>query len=130
MRQARTAKRLTQVELAEAIGVSRVHLTHVENGRGGLALDKLSLLAKETGTTVAWLIGENGPPDPADAELLEAFHAMDDEQKTALLTVAKMAKSVAHREPVKEIDEPGERPKRRAVGCDVPVVRMPRRQGG
>jgi transcriptional regulator with XRE-family HTH domain len=89
IRQARIEKGLTQVDLAAAIGVSRAHLTNVEGGNGGLALDKLSILARETGTTVAWLIGEVAPFDQPRTDLLAAYDAMNDEQRRALLTVAK-----------------------------------------
>ena len=89
IRQARVDKHLTQVDLASAIGVSRAHLTNVEGGNGGLALDKLSRLARETGTTVAWLIGETGHLDQQRADLLQAFDSMTDEQRHALLTMAK-----------------------------------------
>jgi transcriptional regulator with XRE-family HTH domain len=93
IRKARKDKGLTQVELAAAMGVSRAHLTNVEGGNGGLALDKLSVLARETGTTVAWLIGEGAslPTDQARADLLAAYEAMDAEQRRALLIMAKAA---------------------------------------
>lgn len=77
IRQARLAKGLTQVELAVAIGVSRAHLTNAERGKVGLALDKLSSTASETGTTVGWLIGEASPADPEEAQLLTAFRALE-----------------------------------------------------
>jgi transcriptional regulator with XRE-family HTH domain len=113
IRSARIAKDLTQVDLAAAIGVSRAHLTNVEGGNGGLALDKLSILAGETGTTVAWLIGEAPladstvvPLDPLRAELLANYDTMNAERRRALLAVSKALKpdekadEVATPEPV------------------------------
>jgi transcriptional regulator with XRE-family HTH domain len=87
IRLARTTKGLTQVDLAAAIGVSRAHLTNVEGGNGGLALDKLSALARETGTTVAWLIGEAGPVDQAEAELTAAFRSLDQRDRETALRI-------------------------------------------
>jgi transcriptional regulator with XRE-family HTH domain len=111
------AKGLTQVELAAAIGVSRAHLTNVEGGNGGLALDKLSILARETGTKVAWLIGEVGSFDQPRLDLLAAYDAMDEEQRRALVT---MAKAVARRE-APEPQAPAPRPKPRPAACVIPV---------
>lgn len=88
IRQARQIKHLTQVELAVAIGVSRAHLTNAEGGNGGLALDKLILVAAETGTTVGWLIGESGPVDPLEAELLTVFRAIVRRDRESLVRIA------------------------------------------
>lgn len=89
IRQGRLAKGLTQVELAVAIGVSRAHLTNAERGKVGLALDKLSIAASETGTTVAWLIGEAGPVDQGEVALLTAFKALDQRDRETLIRVAQ-----------------------------------------
>ena len=111
---------MTQVDLAAAIGVSRAHLTNVEGGNGALALDKLSILARETGVTVAWLIGEGDPTDRARADLLAAFDMLNEEQRHALITMAKV---LARRE---QADEPASPPrhKRRAIGCVASVARL------
>jgi transcriptional regulator with XRE-family HTH domain len=93
IRQARTAKDMTQVELAVAIDVSRAHLTNVEGGNGGLALSKLSLLAKETGTTVAWLIGEAGPVDHEEVLLLAAFRSLDQRDRVIARRIVQSMKN-------------------------------------
>lgn len=93
IREVRNAKDLTQVELAAAIGVSRAHLTNVEGGNGGLALDKLSLLATETGTTVAWLIGEAGPADESEVALLAAFRPLDQRDREAAVRIVQSLRS-------------------------------------
>jgi transcriptional regulator with XRE-family HTH domain len=87
IRRARLDKGLTQVELAGAIGISRSHLTNAEGGNNGLGLDKLLLLARELGTTVAWLIGEAGPSDPQEMMLLAVFRSMSKERRRALIEV-------------------------------------------
>ncbi len=87
IRRARLDKGFTQVELAAAIGISRSHLTNAERGNNGLGLDKLSLLARELGTTIAWLIGETGPSDPDEMKLLAVFRSMSEERRHALVEV-------------------------------------------
>ena len=112
IRDARIRKGLTQADLAAAIGVSRAHLTNVEGGNGGLALDKLSILAREIGATVAWLICEvqdSSSPSDTKRELLALVDAMNEEQRRALLSVAKIMKP-------DEKPPPDQRPKRRANG--------------
>lgn len=109
IRQARSAKDLTQVELAAAIGVSRAHLTNVEGGNGGLALDKLSLLATETGTTVAWLIGEAGPVDESEVALLAAFRPLDQRDREAAVRIVKSLRSGEDPNPAAPPPQPKER---------------------
>jgi transcriptional regulator with XRE-family HTH domain len=92
IKQARDAKDLTQVELAVAIGVSRAHLTNAENGKVGLSLDKLSGVATETGTTVAWLIGEVGPIDPLEAEISAIIRVIDQRDRESLVRIARTFK--------------------------------------
>ena len=87
IRQARITAGLTQVELAAAVGVS--HLTNVEGGNGGLALAKLSILATETGTTVAWLIGEAGPEDQAEVALLTVYKTLNQRDRETLIRIAQ-----------------------------------------
>lgn len=40
---------LTQQDLSNATGISRPHITHIENGTKNAKLDKLDLLFKATG---------------------------------------------------------------------------------
>ena len=109
IRAARTEKGLTQADLAAAIGVTRSHLTNVEGGNDALSLDKLSILARETETTVAWLIGETKYFDQPRADLLAAYDAMNEEQRHALLTMVKV---MMRRENTEEATS-GPSPKRR-----------------
>jgi transcriptional regulator with XRE-family HTH domain len=116
IRQARLEKGLTQVELAVAIGVSRAHLTNAERGKGGLALDKLSILASETGTTVAWLIGETSDvTDPIRAELLAAFDALADQRDKE--TAVRLIRSLLR-------DPPAAPATTHPKGTDPPPFRM------
>lgn len=84
----RQAKGMNQVELATAIGVSRPHLTKVENGQDSLSLAKLSVLAAEMETTVGWLIGEIVIDNPASATLLRIFSELDSDDQRAILRIA------------------------------------------
>lgn len=88
IRRVRVERKMTQVDLASAIGVSRSHLTNAERGKGGLALDKLSALAKETGTSVAWLIGEDASADQART-LLTIFEALGRQDRDTLIRIAQ-----------------------------------------
>jgi transcriptional regulator with XRE-family HTH domain len=104
IRRARSNQRLTQAGLAAAIGVTRSHLTNVENGKDSLALDKLAALATETNTTVAWLIGEDRPPnDPRLQEIFVAFRATDEQGRDMLLRLARsLRRDLAPESPAAE----------------------------
>jgi transcriptional regulator with XRE-family HTH domain len=121
IRQVRKAQGLTQVDLSAAIGVTRSHLTNVERGSSGLGLDKLSLLAAETGTTVGWLIGESQPLDRLKSDLLDAFDALDQRDREALLRIAQ---GLQHRDVPSDVNTQPRR--RRAAGCSMPVIRLRR----
>lgn len=92
IRLARKRKGLTQADLAAGVGVTRSHLTNVEGGNDSLSLEKLSILASETGTTVAWLIGEGGPDDPLEVDLLAAFRGIDQRDRESLVRIAQSFK--------------------------------------
>lgn len=91
MRAGRDGRRMTQAALAAALDVVRSHVTNVENGKDKLSLEKLEIVASETNTTVAWLIGEDilPKPGPGHADLIAAYNALDEEHRHALLTMAK-----------------------------------------
>jgi transcriptional regulator with XRE-family HTH domain len=93
IRRARLMRGLTQVALATAIGVTRAHLTNVENGKDGLAIEKLAATAEELGTTVSWLLGEATPNDDLSSGrhrvLIRAFDAMNPDQQRAFLLMAE-----------------------------------------
>jgi transcriptional regulator with XRE-family HTH domain len=59
---ARKASGLTQVQLAETLGIAQQTLAHYEMGRLRVAVALLPSLAKALGVTVEELMGEETPP--------------------------------------------------------------------
>ncbi|OPZ61816.1 MAG: HTH-type transcriptional regulator Xre [Synergistetes bacterium ADurb.Bin520] len=52
----RAAQNLTAQQLADMMGVSRPHITQVENGRRGLSVDLVQALEEATGVNTNWLL--------------------------------------------------------------------------
>lgn len=93
IREARKKADLTQMELAVAIDVSRSHLTHVENGKNWLSIEKLALLATETDVKLSWLLGDEGGEIGADkAELDAVFDDLPPPARRTLLLIARTLK--------------------------------------
>jgi transcriptional regulator with XRE-family HTH domain len=71
--QTRKARGLTQVQLAERLGIAQQTLAHYEGGRVRLTIDMLLDLADELGTSVTELIGESVhlPAKPGPASRLQ-----------------------------------------------------------
>ncbi|KWN16830.1 helix-turn-helix domain-containing protein [Burkholderia ubonensis] len=69
----RKARGLTQVQLAERLGIAQQTLAHYEGGRVRLTIDMLLDLADELGTSVTELIGEPAhlPAKPGPASRLQ-----------------------------------------------------------
>ncbi len=62
MAAARKASGLTEVQLAETLGIAQQTLAHYEMGRLRVAVALLPALAKALGVTVEELMGEETPP--------------------------------------------------------------------
>ena len=118
---------VTDPSLASLAGTTKQQIFKLRRGERKLTVQWAQRLAPHLGVRWHELVEAPHPlnGDHARTALLAAFDAMNDSQKQALLT---MAEGVVHHEPA-ETDAPSERPRRRAVACDVPVVPM-RRQGG
>lgn len=58
IRQLRTTVGLTQQQLADAIGMSRVSITNLETGRQNIPLDRLGHIADALGVPAGALVGE------------------------------------------------------------------------
>jgi transcriptional regulator with XRE-family HTH domain len=56
----RNAKKMTQKELAETIGVNQKQCQHWERGRAEPGFDKLQRLAHALGVRIEWLLYGNG----------------------------------------------------------------------
>lgn len=70
---ARTAKRTTLAQVAQAVGMSRSYLQQLEAGTSAPTVPKLQILAAYYGTTVGALLGE---PEIADAAARGVYVAL------------------------------------------------------
>ena len=66
LKELRKEKKLTQQEVADAMGVSRRGFQKWENGDSQLKPDKIQQLADYFGVSVGYLLGYNEDPKPAD----------------------------------------------------------------
>ncbi len=65
IKELRKCKGLSQVKLANQIGVTREHLSAIENGHKQPSISLLKRIAKELNTTVKALIVEEEPMENA-----------------------------------------------------------------
>ena len=92
---------LSQTDLAGKLGVSFQQVQKYERGSNRIAASTLAVAAEALGTTVAWLIGEDGLgrdeddelfralAKPGAIEMLRAFNGVSDSRaRAALLTLA------------------------------------------
>jgi transcriptional regulator with XRE-family HTH domain len=68
LRQARTARNMTQADLGEKAGVPASYVSDLEQAKAAPGIDLVARLAEALGTTVADLLGAVVPPgDPREA---------------------------------------------------------------
>ncbi len=81
IRAARKGARLTQVELAKALGVEQAFLSKLELGKSDPRASALATIAEACGVTTDWLLfgRGDGPPMPEPAEAAETPAAADTE---------------------------------------------------
>lgn len=89
IRKRRQTMKLTQQQLAEALGVTPQHISAVEKDKRTPSLDSLAKLAEELGVTVDYLVtGKEGViTDPIPA--IKAEKKLRVEIKKALITLIK-----------------------------------------
>lgn len=58
LRATRTKKGLSQRELAERTGMEQSQISRIEKGEKGASVENLAALARELGTTVSYLVGD------------------------------------------------------------------------
>lgn len=108
IRAARKHAGLTQVDLAAAMEMDRSHLTHAEKGETYLGIDKMLILAAETGADIAWLLGDGD--EGLDAPLREQFEwnlgyrRLDRETRATVMHLIRTRRALA--------DVPAPRPRR------------------
>lgn len=73
---ARIATGLKQAEAADALGVNRVTLNKIENGRAKVSLDLLERMTALYGRSREHLSGEDEEPDPVEAASLKVAAAL------------------------------------------------------
>ena len=81
--QIRKAKGLTQIELAEAVGVKQATISRIEKGVNNPSLDVIESIASALGVTVVELFGL---PD-LEMRVLEGFRAASPQRRAALLAL-------------------------------------------
>lgn len=97
IRTRREALRITQAQLAAGAGVTFQQVQKYERGVNRIASARLLRIAAVLKTTGADLLGEleNGDVDalalshPGATQLLASFHALPEDRRAALLTIAK-----------------------------------------
>jgi transcriptional regulator with XRE-family HTH domain len=108
--QARIEKRLSQVSAASALGVNRVTLNKIENGKANVSLDLLERMAGEYGRSRDWLLGKDDV-DPVAAnrdriskalqKIAEGFEELD--LVNVLNAQASLAASETEQNPEVEV---------------------------
>ncbi|MBX9584066.1 MAG: helix-turn-helix transcriptional regulator [Gemmataceae bacterium] len=83
LREVRLARGMTQADLAEAAKVTETYVTKLEAGRAAPGIDLVNRLAKGLSTTVADLLPQDEPPDPAEVLRKQAKKLADDLIKSA-----------------------------------------------
>lgn len=78
LREVRSARGMTQADLATAAKVTETYITRLEAGRAAPGIDLVNRLAKALGTTVADLLPQEDPPDPEATLRRQARKLADD----------------------------------------------------
>lgn len=102
IRAARAARGMTQLDLAQAVGVSRSAVAQWETERAGQVSGNLTRIASVLGVSVAHLLqGEaarpaEGPENATELALLRLYRECSDEDRALLLsTAARLARAAA-----------------------------------
>jgi transcriptional regulator with XRE-family HTH domain len=66
LRELRSARGMTQADLAKAARVTETYVGRLESGKAAPGIDLVARLAKGLGTTVADLLPQDDPPDPEE----------------------------------------------------------------
>ena len=94
----RRAQDLSQEALAERVGISVTHMSHIETGNTKLSLPVFLQLSQVLGVGTDDLLGE--PPSHSSAglaELEEVLAGCDEEQRRIILEVARATRTALKR---------------------------------
>ena len=96
IKQQRKNKGMTQEILAEKLNVSIGYVSQVERGITKISLDLLGEISSFLDCDVASLISESAIHSNRylEAELVEAFRALDDKQRKYILSITRMTKEM------------------------------------
>ena len=100
IRKVRKTKRLSQEQLAERIGISTTHMSHIETGNTKLSLPVLAKIAEELSVGTAALLSDAPKPDKAklSAEVQEILDSFEiDELPVAVEVLRALRDSLAKR---------------------------------
>lgn len=90
IRRIRKAQGRSALDLAPAIGVSKVEMTRKETGESPFSVDQVEAIAKELGYPLLNLMKEaSTPQDDLTIELVAAIAALPPEKKAALAEVVQ-----------------------------------------
>jgi transcriptional regulator with XRE-family HTH domain len=78
LREVRSARGMTQADLAKHARVTETYIGRLEAGRAAPGIDLVARLAKGLSTTVADLLPQDNPPDPEQMLRKQARHLADD----------------------------------------------------
>lgn len=87
LREARTVLRLTQEDVAGAVGVPRSAVSDIENGKRAVTGLELRRFARLYRRPIGWFLGEEGPP--LDDDLLAATSTLADRDREQVLAFAR-----------------------------------------
>lgn len=91
LKEIRTGRGMTQVQLAERAEVTLSYVTRLESGASAPGIDLVARLATALGTTVADLLPTDPPPDDLEVlrqqtkRMFDAVHQTEDRQTLSLL---------------------------------------------
>ena len=100
VRKYRKAQGLSQEQLAERIGISVTHMSHIETGNTKLSLPVLSKIAEELSVSVDALLTDTSKPDKAalSAEVQEILDSFEvDELPVAIEVLRALRDAMAKR---------------------------------
>ena len=99
IRRARKARRLSQEELAEQVGISVSHMSHIETGNTKLSLPVLAALATVLETSADALLWEPRPASRTEAEdrILQSLEGCTTAQLRVLGDILETARASIER---------------------------------
>lgn len=86
-----TAKGVKNVELARAVGVSKVAVTNWLNGNNSIDIERVPSICEFFGVSIDAFLSHSSPDaiDPREARLLSLYRMADENGKQAILNAAR-----------------------------------------